>query len=120
MADILLVEDDAMSAKMVSLLVSREGLELDYVESGEKAVEWCREKSCRLVLMDVGMPGMSGIEASEKIREFLSQRELPIVLMSAFSEEELEEQTSEDVINDIVEKPLDVNKLQKLMKKYLP
>lgn len=119
MADILLVEDDKVNAKLASLIVTKKGFTLDHVESGEKAVDACSKNSYRLVLMDINMPGMDGIETTQKLRETFSPEELPVVLMTAMTPDEIREKSLGVLINDAMEKPLDMGKLAKLADAWL-
>ena len=69
--DVLLVEDVRVSQKIAQAALSRAHYKVDVASDGESAVEKYRQHagSLRVILMDVGLPGISGIEASEKIRK---------------------------------------------------
>jgi CheY-like chemotaxis protein len=87
---ILVVDDDEMVRYILATLLSGAGYRVAEAESGEAALAMCSEQSFALVLMDMFMPGMSGPEALEAIRERWPQTRL--VLLSG-APEELKNQT---------------------------
>lgn len=82
---ILVVDDDEMVRYILATLLSGAGYRVAEAESGEAAIAMCSEQSFALVLMDMFMPGMSGPEALEVIRERWPQTRL--VLLSGAPEE---------------------------------
>ena len=85
----------------------RKGLDVALAEDGYQALDWLRDNSCDLVLLDIMMPGMSGIEVLETLRETHDTAELPIIMVTA-------KDTRENIVgalragaNDYVTKPID-------------
>jgi DNA-binding response OmpR family regulator len=81
---VLLVEDDRSIADSVTAGLSRASIEVVHVESGEDAIESVRHDEPTVVLMDVGLPGMDGLDASREIRAF---SQVPIIIVSARGDE---------------------------------
>lgn len=66
---ILLVDDNATNRKLGSKVLARLGYEVDLAEDGHKAIEACTARRYDLVLMDIEMPGINGVEAASRIRD---------------------------------------------------
>ncbi len=85
--NILLVEDDPINQKVASCIVKRENHIITIAENGEIGVEKYLNNTYDLVLMDIQMPVMDGIEATKKIREIEKEsgRHTPIIAVTAYA-----------------------------------
>lgn len=83
---ILIVEDDAFTGRMMEIQFRKAGFEVTSVSSGEEALTAFTSQSFDLVLTDVMMPGISGLEVLRKIRETHSRERLPVILLTALSD----------------------------------
>lgn len=81
---VLLVEDDASIAASVVASLSQAGLSVVHVSAGGDGVETVRHDSFDVVLMDLGLPDMDGLDAAKAIRDFSS---VPIIIVSARGDE---------------------------------
>jgi diguanylate cyclase (GGDEF)-like protein len=106
-ATLLLVDDDAMNRDMLSRRLARKGYTVLTAESGPRALEMLGSNRVDALLLDVMMPGMSGIETLKRVRQSHSVSDLPVIMVTA-------KDRSEDVVdaldlgaNDYVTKPLD-------------
>lgn len=114
---ILVAEDDNISFLFIQQLLNLPGITLIRAKDGEQAVELARETTnLSLILMDIKMPIISGIEATRKIRKFNSR--VPIIAQSAYTFSGEHEQAMKAGCNDYITKPIDKNKLMELVKKY--
>lgn len=104
-AKVLLAEDNPMNQKLAGMLLRRAGCETRVVASGGEAVEAVREEEFDIVLMDVHMPGMDGLEATRRIRRDLGRGDLPIVAVTASAMPEDREACVEAGLDDFVSKP---------------
>lgn len=86
MATILIVDDSAVDRKIAGACVEDEGLEAIYAESGREALDTIPREEPDIVLTDVNMPGMDGLELVERIRRF--HRPMPVIIMTAYGSEE--------------------------------
>ncbi|RED52061.1 response regulator [Aestuariispira insulae] len=80
---ILLVEDNEMNRDMLSRRLRKRGYEVVLAEDAEKALEYLSKTLPDIVLMDISLPGMDGLEATRRIRTFASRNELPIIALTA-------------------------------------
>lgn len=116
---ILVVEDDEVSLIVAEHILTKEGYAVRKVDNGEEAIEIVRRERFDLILMDIEMPIMSGLEATPLIREHPHGQDVPIVALTAHSTPEKLQEFQAAGIDDYVLKPLDAIKLQLIADKYL-
>ena len=111
---ILIVDDMAFNRIVIEKMLKKWNLKLDFAEHGIEAVEKVRQKNYDLVLMDVHMPKMDGIEATKTIRAF--NQDTFIVALTASSDEKTKERVFEAGMNNFITKPIIPNELHKIIK----
>lgn len=106
-ATILVVDDNELNRDLLSRRLAKRGFVVQVAEDAFKALEWLQENACDLILLDIMMPGMSGVEMLEKVRARHDGTELPVIMATA-------KDTREDIVgalnsgaNDYVTKPID-------------
>jgi CheY-like chemotaxis protein len=80
---ILIVEDNDKNRKLVRDVLTFKGYGIIETETGEEGVELPRERSPRLVLMDIRLPGIDGVEALRRLRAEETTRGIPVMAMTA-------------------------------------
>jgi len=114
---ILIVEDDECSRKLLNILVKRVSSNISNVVNGIEAVEECyKQKDLDLILMDIQMPKMNGLEATRKIREF--NQSVIIIAQTAFALEGDKEKAIDSGCNDYITKPIRSDDLISKIHKY--
>ncbi|MGI8908021.1 MAG: hybrid sensor histidine kinase/response regulator [Candidatus Sumerlaeaceae bacterium] len=105
--ELLVVDDNKLNREMLSRRLIRKGYNVTEAENGNEALQLINDHSFDLALLDIMMPGISGIEALEVIRRRHSAAELPVIMATAKTQ-------SEDVVealrlgaNDYITKPID-------------
>lgn len=115
---ILLVEDNPVNQKVATKMLDKIGCRVDVEDNGLSAIEAVGRKPYDLVLMDVQMPVMDGIEATRNIRKTLSKKELPIIALTAHALREFREQCEDAGMNDFLTKPIRAAELIEMIQKW--
>ena len=100
---ILIVEDNKINQMITKKILNKMGLYCDVVDNGEAAVEQVKEVTYDVVLMDIHMPGISGLEATKIIRTF--DKDLTIFALTAVTLEDKMHEFGDAGFNDIISKP---------------
>jgi len=113
---ILVVDDDIAHRTMLRILL---GWEYEIVEAdcGSKAIEKIQDAPFDLVLMDVCMPGISGVEALDRIK--VTNPNVPVIMMTAYSSEETATRAVEKGAYDYLTKPFDFDNLRLTIEKAM-
>jgi two-component system, sensor histidine kinase and response regulator len=105
---ILLADDNPVNCRLTSLMLEKAGHQIDVVNDGAAAVETLRRKAYDLVLMDVQMPGVDGLEATRRIRRLPAARAgVPVIAITANAWPDDQQRCLEAGMNDIITKPID-------------
>ena len=111
---ILLAEDNPINGQIISMSLGRYGFELRWVKNGDDAVAAYKESPFDLVLMDLQMPGLNGIEACEMIRRYEADNSLPrkpVVALTARTQTEDLREKLDGLMTDYLIKPVPTNEL---------
>ncbi len=115
---LLLWADDEMELLRPHLLfLEKKGYEVVTVTNGLDAIEECRQRSFDLVLLDEMMPGLTGIETLQRIKEI--QPTVPIVMVTKSEEEDIMNQAVGQNISDYLIKPVNPNQILLTLKKFI-
>ena len=117
---ILLVEDDMLNREIACILLEDAGLAVDIAEDGVIAVEMAAREDYALILMDMQMPRMGGVGATQIIRASAEGKQVPIVAMTANVFAKDMERCMDAGMNDFVSKPFDHDALFTTVLKWLP
>jgi two-component system sensor histidine kinase/response regulator len=104
---VLVVEDEPVNQEVSRILLEDAGLRVDLAEDGRQALEQCRRQRYGVILMDMQMPVMNGVDACRAIRADSLNRETPIVAMTANAFDEDRETCLVAGMNDHISKPVD-------------
>lgn len=116
---VLLVEDNLINLKLTKYTLERMGLIVTEAESGARATHIAQQSEFDLILMDIGLPDMSGIQASQKIRSNSQNSGTPIVAFTANVSADDVQSYKNAGLNDALSKPVINAELHRILKLYL-
>jgi two-component system sensor histidine kinase/response regulator len=119
-ARVLLAEDNAINQEVARELLRAAGCEVDVADNGRRAIEMARAGGYDLILMDVQMPELDGIEASRQIRAMSGLSRIPIIAMTANAFAEDRAACLAAGMNDHVAKPVHAATLYDTLARWLP
>lgn len=111
MARILLVEDNEMNRDMLLRRLARNGHDVVIAVDGEQAVAAAGSEMPEIVLMDVGLPGIDGYEATRRIRAAGATTHLPVIALTAHAMSGEREKAMDAGCDDFDTKPVDIQRL---------
>src|SRR5262249_1885473 len=107
-SSLLIVDDDELSREGLARRLQRQGYEVACARTGREAIEMLGTRRFDLVLLDVMMPGMNGLEVLKHLRQVDSLLDLPIVMVTARNDSGDVVEALELGANDYLTKPLDL------------
>ncbi len=110
MPRVLIVDDDPNTVEMLTAFLTPKGYETCTASNGEEALRRVKEDRPHLVLLDVRMPKMDGLEVLKRIREI--DREVGVIMVTAVNEEEIGREALKLGAFDYITKPLDLKYLE--------
>ncbi len=116
---VLVAEDDWGNQKVIEVMLRRCGLEVEIVDNGTDALARATQGEWVLVLMDMQMPGMDGLEATRGIRARIGSRRLPIVALTANARAEHRDACIAAGMDDFLTKPIRQEELRVCLRKWL-
>ncbi len=115
--NILIAEDDSMNQEMIAMVMERLGYKPLIVSNGKEVLEFVSHQFFDLILMDIQMPEMDGLEATRMIRLCLDSQPI-IVAMTANIMQGDREECIEAGMNDYISKPINLSNLVKVLEKW--
>jgi two-component system cell cycle response regulator DivK len=116
---ILVVEDNELNMKLFHDLLESQGYEILQTQEGMSALKIAREEVPDLILMDIQLPEVSGMEVAKWIKEDENLKHIPIIAVTAFAMNGDEEKIREGGCEAYVAKPIPVNDFLSTVKKFL-
>lgn len=115
---ILIVEDEEVCRFFFEKALKKTQANLFFVKDGIEAINMIKKNTeIDLVLMDIRLPGMNGIEATSKIKEI--NPEMPIIIQSAYGMNSTKDEAIKSGCNDFITKPINIQTLFSLLQKHL-
>jgi DNA-binding response OmpR family regulator len=111
MARVLIVDDEPNILLSLEFLMQQAGLEVTTAADGEQALDLIHEQTPDLILLDISLPGMSGFDLLEQLRQSPDTRTLPVVMLTAHGREVEKEKGMALGANDYITKPFSTRAL---------
>lgn len=111
MARILIVDDNQAMVEALSIVVSARGHDAMTALSGEEALSLVESEVPDVMLLDLTMPGLDGFETLDRLRTMPAGKDLPVLIITALDEEDLEGRVASAGGSALLRKPVDVNHL---------
>ena len=105
---VLLIDDDKIVLRSLAKFLEHHGYSLKVAESGEEALENIKKSNFDLIITDIRMPGLNGIETIKRIREFNRENKRPVpgeVIITGYADPDIERQAEKLGITDFIYKP---------------
>jgi two-component system, NarL family, sensor histidine kinase BarA len=118
---ILAVDDNLINLKLITLLLKSSGVQVEQSNSGEKALELINKNHYDLLLLDLEMPGMNGVQTAEQVRTHPDSKNklIPIIAVTAHTCIDDKNKILACGINDFMIKPISAQQLDSMIKKWL-
>ena len=117
---ILAVDDYKETLEFLQSLLTKFGYEVTTVETGEEALDLLVVKKFDLILLDLMLPRVDGFEVCRRVKADPSTQNIPVVAITAYDVPDIVSKCMAAGANDVVLKPFDIEKLMKVVRKYLP
>jgi two-component system, cell cycle response regulator DivK len=116
---VLIVDDNAQNLKLARVLLRTEGYDVRTAVDAEEALRELETFRPRLILMDLQLPGMDGLELTRRLKSDPSWRGVSIIAVTAYAMKGDEKKARDAGCDDYVAKPIDVCELPKLLRTHL-
>ena len=119
---ILIIDDEELVVKSVGKLLTKEGYEVVICKSGEEAIERAKNETPDLIVCDIRMPRVNGIETIKNIRQFLKSTDhppIPEILITGYANEITTKEAETLQVADYLYKPFDLRDFLSCVKRNL-
>ena len=107
MKKVLIVEDNEKNMYLMSFILTKNGYEVIKCGTGEEGVEAAVKEKPDLIIMDIQLPGIDGLEATKRIRESEANHDIPIIAITSYAMAGDKEKILAAGCNGYIEKPID-------------
>lgn len=117
---VLIAEDSSVIQNLTKKILQIENYEISTVKNGEQVIEMLQKEDFDIILMDINMPKMDGLECAKNIRALTDEKKskVPIVAITGNARNMTLEEFRANGINEFLPKPLDFDGLVAMVKKY--
>ena len=117
---VLLIEDNTDCRELFAMMVRHLGCDVLQADDGELGVQKALSEKPDLIIMDIGMPNMNGMDALSCLRESAATKSTPIVVYTAWFGENYRDAALKSGAHEFITKPISFEQLQKVLLRYIP
>jgi CheY-like chemotaxis protein len=117
--EVLIVEDNEENSILAQKILGYYGFNTSVSPHGRAALQYCETHHPDLILMDLSLPDIDGMEVTRQLRKKLEYKNIPIIALTAHAMRGMQEITQEAGLNDFLIKPFLPNDLINIVKKHL-
>lgn len=116
---VLIVEDNELNMKLFQDLLEAHGIQTVEANDGRNVLDLAREHSPDLILMDIQLPEVSGLEVTKWLKDSEDLKTIPVIAVTAFAMKGDEQKIREGGCEDYISKPISVGKFMDVIHSYL-
>jgi two-component system cell cycle response regulator DivK len=116
---VLIVEDNELNMKLFHDLLEAHGIETVQTKDGFSVLNLARDESPDLILMDIQLPEVSGLDVTKWLKEDEELKKIPVIAVTAFAMKGDEQKIREGGCEDYISKPISVSRFMETVQKYL-
>ena len=116
---ILIVDDNAQNLKLARVVLANEGFDVHTASNAEDALQLLRTVTPRLILMDIQLPGMDGLELTRRLKADPATRAIRVIALTAYAMKGDDEKAFAAGCDGYITKPIDVERLPVVVSSYL-
>jgi len=116
---VLIVEDNDLNMKLFQDLLEVHNIDTVETKNGNEAVELARKEKPDLILMDIQLPEISGLDVTKMLKEDDELKHIPVIAVTAFAMKGDEEKIREGGCEDYISKPISVTNFLEVIQKHL-
>ena len=117
---VLVVDDSPDNSFLVKKILTHHGFEVDIVDDGQIALDYCEDHTPDLIFMDVSLPSVDGLEVTRQLRQNDAFRDIPIIALTAHVMAGFAEKTIEAGCTDYMSKPFKPEHLVAMVSRFFP
>jgi len=116
---VLIVEDNELNMKLFNDLLEAHGIETVQTREGKKAFDMAQEHRPDLIIMDIQLPEISGLDITALLKQDEDLKSIPVIAVTAFAMKGDEQKIREGGCEDYISKPISVSKFIEVLKNHL-
>jgi two-component system cell cycle response regulator DivK len=116
---ILIVEDNPKNLKLLRDVLQFKGYVISAAETGEAGVALARTEQPALILMDIQLPGMDGLQATQVLKADTNTRHIPIIALTSFAMKGDRERLLAEGFDGYIAKPISIKEMSQVVEQYL-